>query len=109
MKETDIKEIYAKIENLSENEIKCMISTDASYGCAPVRGFTFPGVGIGAGILNCGTTNSTIEDICKSSIRKYSSKIKEIIRDNPKSTNYVLEIVMLLAPVVGKYDGQELK
>ena len=50
-------------------------------------------------------TNFIIE-ICKKYAKKYSSEIKIILQDNPQTTNYILNIIQLLAPAIAQqYSG----
>lgn len=43
-----------------------------------------------------------LETICKDTIKKNSSTIKEILQKHPNFTNYVIDIIMLLAPAIAQ-------
>ncbi len=47
-------------------------------------------------------TSINLELICKEYIRKNSSTIKEILQKHPNYTNYVIDIIMLLAPAIAQ-------
>ena len=43
-----------------------------------------------------------LENICKESIKKNKFRIKEILQNNPNYTNYVIDVIMLLAPAIAQ-------
>jgi hypothetical protein len=47
-------------------------------------------------------TPEELETICKDTIKKNSSTIKEILQKHPNYTNYVIDIIMLLAPAIAQ-------
>lgn len=62
-------------------------------------------VGAAFGLSNALDTErqqEELETICKDTIKKNSSTIKEILQKHPNYTNYVIDIIMLLAPAIAQ-------
>ena len=109
--------IYAEIGDLSTNEINSIIARELRRNnvlrsvigtAAAISGGIVGNIGGVAGAaLNVPSPESNIvksqeelEVICKEAITKNKKSIKEILKSHPKSTNYVIDIIMLMAPAI---------
>lgn len=118
MTQSEALEYYKQIEFFDSKEIRKLIkkelqpslsqiTRDVALGilCRITGGF-FGGV-VGAapvGPINVRSTPSLedVESICKDSIKNNSSSIKQILQKHPNYTNYVIDIIMLLAPAIAQ-------
>lgn len=49
---------------------------------------------------------SSLIEICKEYVNKFSNDIKAILKNNPKTTNYALNVIQLLVPAIAQqYSG----
>lgn len=109
--------IYAEIGDLSTNEINSIIARELRRNnvlrsvigtAAAISGGIVGNIGGVAGAaLNVPSPESNIvksqeelEVICKEAITKNKKSIKEILKSHPKSTNYVIDIIMLMVPAI---------
>ncbi len=118
MTQSEALEYYKQIEFFDSKEIRKLIkkelqpslnqiARDAALGIlCRIAGGLFGGpVGAAAGgPINVRSTPSPedVESICKDSIKNNSSSIKQILQKHPNYTNYVIDIIMLLAPAIAQ-------
>ena len=116
----DISVLYSQIENKSNDEIEHIIKDN--FEDTSLIGALFPDLGsvsgasIGGFAGVAGPTNSgpitkkgkanALLEICKEHITRYSSEIKLSLRNNPQKTNFVFDIIVLIAPAIAQqYSG----
>lgn len=118
MTQSEALEYYKQIEFFDSKEIRKLIkkelqpslsqiTRDAALGilCRITVGFFGGAVGaLPGGPINVRSTPSLedVESICKDSIKNNSSSIKQILQKHPNYTNYVIDIIMLLAPAIAQ-------
>jgi len=96
----ELAELYAQIENKSDEEIESLINNESEE----LDGLLFGG-GWFRSVFKNQSANSIIE-ICKESVKEFSADIKEILKNNPKTTNYALNVIQLLVPAIAQqYSG----
>ena len=122
----ELSKLYSQIENKSNKEIKALINDESETFFSGLEGAALKGLIAGAGagtsagaIIDFGwfkrksdrgagkkqSANSLIE-ICKEYAKEFSTEIKAILKNNPKSTNYALNVIQLLAPAIAQqYSG----
>ncbi len=120
MDNLELEEIYKSLEGKNEAEIKQMISDSISNSAVssnPLAGVltgafadaipSFSPFGSIFGSL-FGSKPSADErankflDTCKLTVASYSKSIKDILQKNEKTTNFTLEIIQLVAPVIAQ-------
>ncbi len=111
----ELAELYAQIENKSDKEIKHLIDvgdSETNKTLAANLGGGALAAGSGGGIwghlaiANGLPPSSTLFEICKKYAKEFSTEIKAILKNNPKSTNYALNVIQLLAPAIAQqYSG----
>lgn len=112
----ELAELYAQIENKSDEEIEHLINKrllseghfakgwNAVSKANSKYGILFR-ILFGSGDDKNQAANSIIE-ICKESVKEFSADIKEILKNNPKTTNYALNVIQLLVPAIAQqYSG----
>ena len=116
----NISEMYSLIENKPNDEIEHIIRD--SFEGINAKDILIPAIGSVLGPFLGGLAGATIPtfselktkmgqakavlEICKAYITKYSSEIKLTLQNNPQKTNYVLNIIQLLAPAIAQqYSG----
>lgn len=116
----ELSKLYSQIENKSNKEIKALINDESETIFSGLEGAAVKGLIVGAGAnFSLGglfgkfgrgsgkeqSANSLIE-ICKEYAKEFSTEIKAILKNNPKSTNYALNVIQLLAPAIAQqYSG----
>lgn len=96
----ELAELYAQIESKSDEEIESLINKQSEKldGLLSVGGWF-------RSVFKNQSANSIIE-ICKESVKEFSADIKEILKNNPKTTNYALNVIQLLVPAIAQqYSG----
>lgn len=122
----ELAELYAQIENKSDEEIESIINNESEtiitgLENAVLKGGVFRarlGVGLGAfgivdwlrRVLSGGADKNQpvipLIEICKEYVNKFSNDIKAILKNNPKTTNYALNVIQLLVPAIAQqYSG----
>jgi len=104
MTNSEIKKYVSQLEGLSTHEIEQIVSGELALAA----GSGWLGIAIGAGAF-CGNLNKwtpdKVMDVCKKSIANASQSIRQILQNNPKTTNYSLEIIQLVAPAIAQQYG----
>lgn len=111
----ELAELYAQIESKSDEEIQRLINDrllelDRFNAMENVSGAVcigewLSGLGRLLGFDKNQPTTSLIE-ICKKYAKEFSADIKEILKNNPKTTNYALNVIQLLVPAIAQqYSG----
>lgn len=115
----ELSELYSQIENKSDKEIIHLIDvgnvgdSETNKTLAALGGGALAAGGGGRvtilghlAILNGLPPSSTLFEICKKYAKEFSTEIKAILKNNPKSTNYALNVIQLLAPAIAQqYSG----
>lgn len=101
----ELAELYAQIENKSDKEITNLINDESEK----LDGFLIGGGWLkrvfGGGADKNQAATPLIE-ICKKCAIEFSADLKAILKNNPKSTNYALNVIQLLAPAIAQqYSG----
>ena len=118
MTKSEALEYYKRIENFNTQEIRNLVEKElrpslnqAVAGAAMGMIGRIAGALLGAQIAALAGSDDShtlthtpeeVEDICKDSIKNNSSTIKQILQKHPYYTNWVIEIVMLLAPAIAQ-------
>ncbi len=123
MDNQELEEIYKSLEGKNEAEIKQMISDNISNSAEssnPLAGVlsgafadAIPGFFSYGSIFGSlfGSKPSADEraneflDTCKLTVALYSKSIKDILHKNEKTTNFTLEIIQLVAPVIAQQNA----
>lgn len=116
----NISVLYSQIENKSNDEIEHIIRNNIKE--TSLKDILIPTIGSVLGpvfggfagaafptnsdpITKKGKANALLE-VCKEYITKYSSEIKRSLQNNPQKTNFVLDIIVLIAPAIAQqYSG----
>ena len=110
----ELAELYAQIENKSDKEIQHLIDvgdseinkTLAALGGGALAAGSGGGIWGHLAIANGLPPSSTLFEICKKYAKEFSADIKEILKNNPKTTNYALNVIQLLVPAIAQqYSG----
>ena len=118
MTQSEALEYYKRIENFNTQEIRNLVEKELRpslnqvvAGAAMDMIGSIAGAFLGAPIAAIAGSDSghtlthtpeEVEDICKDSIKNNSSTIKQILQKHPNYTNYVIDIIMLLAPAIAQ-------
>ena len=115
MTQSEALEYYKRIEDFNTQEIRNLVEKElqpslnqavagAAMGMIGRIAGAFIGGPIGAAVGGHTPTHTPeeVEDICKDSIKNNSSTIKQILQKHPHYTNYVIDIIMLLAPAIAQ-------
>lgn len=109
-KSEQLLDLYSQIENKSNDEIEDLISSfviDARfYGTGSISGFPLYKV-IKRGLFKTEPNSidvNRLQDVCVSlaNSHKYKNQIRLILQSNPQSTNFVINIIQLLAPAIAQ-------
>ncbi len=102
MTSSEIIQLYSQIDGMTSSEIKNVISDELSH-------VSYAGFGKHAfaarDVFSRKWTSEEVMDVCKTYVMKSSSSIKEILRKNPKVTNYALDVIQLVAPAIAQQYG----
>ena len=128
----ELAELYAQIESKSDEEIESLINNESEAIITGLENAVLKGVVLGAGELfakkyqiglgaikigdwlkkvfggGADKNQPTIPliEICKDYVNEFSNDIKAILKNNPKITNYALNVIQLLAPAIAQqYSG----
>lgn len=131
----ELAELYAQIENKSDEEIESLINNESEaiitglenavlkevIEFEPVAGALFAKkykIGLRAikigdwfkKVFDDGTDKNQptipLIEICKDYVNEFSNDIKAILKNNPKTTNYALNVIQLLVPAIAQqYSG----
>ena len=118
MTQSEALEYYKRIEDFNTQEIRNLVEKELRPSLnQAVAGAAMDMIGRIAGALlgapiravagsasghTLTHTPEEVEDICKDSIKNNSSTIKQILQKHPHYTNYVIDIIMLLAPAIAQ-------
>ena len=118
MTQSEALEYYKRIEDFNTQEIRNLVEKELRPSLnQTVAGAAMDMIGriadalLGAPIAALAESASghtlthtpeEVEDICKNSIKNNSSTIKQILQKHPHYTNYVIDIIMLLAPAIAQ-------
>ena len=96
----ELAELYAQIESKSDEEIESLINKQSEK----LDGLLIVG-GWFRSVFKNQSANLIIE-ICKEYVNDFSNDIKAILKNNPKTTNYALNVIQLLVPAIAQqYSG----
>lgn len=129
----ELAELYSQIENKSDEEIESLINNQSETIISGLENAVLKGIikGAGAGemaeYINMDVGASKIGnwlkkvfgggadknqptipliEICKDYVNEFSNDIKAILKNNPKTTNYALNVIQLLFPAIAQqYSG----
>ena len=127
----ELAELYAQIESKSDEEIESLINNESEAIITGLEDAVLKGGVLGAGLgleagLGAGLgakignwlkkvfgdgadkNQPTIPliEICKDYVNEFSNDIKAILKNNPKTTNYALNVIQLLVPAIAQqYSG----
>lgn len=113
MDNNEITLLYRQIEGLTDEQLEVQLEkegvnfqTDTSGDFTMIGGSIFGGLfgGIFSGLSNMffRSEEKDLPHYCISCARKYRKDIKVILKNNPNNTNYIIEIVHLLAPAIAQ-------
>lgn len=103
MTNQEINRLYNQLDGLSPEEIEKIVSKE--LGVAAGGGIVGAGIFAGAicgAVFNNKWTPEKVMAICKTSVANASQSIRKIMHDNPKATNYSLEIIQLVDPAIAQ-------
>lgn len=125
----ELAELYAQIESKSDEEIESLINNQSETiitgledavlkgilraGAGVKYGAAFDLFGIGGwlkrmfdGGADKNQAATPLIEICKDYVNEFSNDIKAILKNNPKTTNYALNVIQLLVPAIAQqYSG----
>lgn len=106
----EIERLFRQIEGDNTNEIENIISKEIKAqnsigGILAGAGFGALFEGLFFGVRTASNVESKKEALysaCRTAIYDKREEIRKIMKDNTKTTNYILEIVQLIAPAVAQ-------
>ncbi len=109
----ELAELYAQIENKSDKEIEVNINLEIFRSKSTRGSERVPMAKYIPSIIEDSPISGQLSlpsrklfEICKKYAAKNSAKIKAILKNNPKSTNYALNVIQLLVPAIAQqYSG----
>lgn len=127
----ELAELYAQIESKSDEEIESLINKQSEAIITGLEDAVLKGGVLGAGAIAecikidigvskignwlkkvfCGGADKNqptipLIEICKDYVNEFSNDIKAILKNNPKTTNYALNVIQLLVPAIAQqYSG----
>ena len=126
----ELAALYSQIENKSDEEIESMINNESETIILGLENAVLKGIVLGAGaafaknmdlgafrigdwlkrVFGGGADKNhpsiPLIEICKDFVNEFSNDIKAILKNNPKTTNYALNVIQLLAPAIAQqYSG----
>lgn len=111
----ELAALYAQIENKSDKEIQRLVKNETNkipsglegaIGAMVVDGVNMNVGGWLKGVFGSGGGANSLTEICKEYAKEFSSEIRALLRNNPKTTNYAFNVIQLLAPAIAQqYSG----